>query len=86
LEQLSNVYQPTLPIVAVSGQAQMNIEPEASEARVPFGMGTPAAKAFGSVVRTALPKVGLEPTPTCVDRILNPARLPFRHFGGGICQ
>jgi hypothetical protein len=28
-----------------------------------------------------LPKVGLEPTPTCVDRILSPARLPFRHFG-----
>jgi hypothetical protein len=28
-----------------------------------------------------MPKEGLEPTPTCVDRILNPARLPFRHFG-----
>jgi hypothetical protein len=28
-----------------------------------------------------MPKVGLEPTPTCVDRILSPARLPFRHFG-----
>ena len=25
--------------------------------------------------------MGLEPTPTCVDRILSPARLPFRHFG-----
>jgi hypothetical protein len=28
-----------------------------------------------------MPKVGLEPTPPCEDRILNPARLPFRHFG-----
>ncbi len=28
-----------------------------------------------------MPKEGLEPSPTCVDRILNPARLPFRHFG-----
>jgi hypothetical protein len=25
--------------------------------------------------------VGLEPTPSCLDRILSPARLPFRHFG-----
>ncbi len=31
--------------------------------------------------KSLLPKVGLEPTPTCVDRILSPARLPFRHFG-----
>src|SRR5262245_39676272 len=31
--------------------------------------------------RGSVPKVGLEPTPTCVDRILSPARLPFRHFG-----
>jgi Phage integrase family len=30
---------------------------------------------------TELPKVGLEPTLTCVNRILSPARLPFRHFG-----
>ena len=30
-----------------------------------------------------LPKVGLEPTPPCGDRILSPARLPFRHFGAG---
>jgi hypothetical protein len=29
----------------------------------------------------AIPKVGLEPTPPCGDRILSPARLPFRHFG-----
>jgi hypothetical protein len=28
-----------------------------------------------------IPKVGLEPTPPCGDRILSPARLPFRHFG-----
>jgi hypothetical protein len=28
-----------------------------------------------------VPKVGLEPTPSCEDRILSPARLPFRHFG-----
>ena len=28
-----------------------------------------------------MPKVGLEPTPSCLDRILSPARLPFRHFG-----
>ena len=25
--------------------------------------------------------MGLEPTPPCGDRILSPARLPFRHFG-----
>ena len=25
--------------------------------------------------------MGLEPTPSCEDRILSPARLPFRHFG-----
>ena len=31
-----------------------------------------------------MPKVGLEPTLTCVNRILSPARLPFRHFGSGI--
>src|SRR5881409_3605964 len=31
--------------------------------------------------KSLVPKVGLEPTPTCVDRILSPARLPFRHFG-----
>jgi len=30
-----------------------------------------------------IPKVGLEPTPPCGDRILSPARLPFRHFGIG---
>src|SRR3954452_5616725 len=34
-----------------------------------------------TLARSGVPKVGLEPTPTCVDRILNPARLPFRHFG-----
>ena len=28
-----------------------------------------------------MPKVGLEPTLSCENRILNPARLPFRHFG-----
>jgi hypothetical protein len=28
-----------------------------------------------------LPEEGLEPTLTCVNRILNPARLPFRHSG-----
>ena len=34
-----------------------------------------------------VPKVGLEPTPPCGDRILSPARLPFRHFGcGGVCK
>src|SRR5262249_4639891 len=30
---------------------------------------------------SSVPKVGLEPTPPCGDRILSPARLPFRHFG-----
>ena len=30
---------------------------------------------------SSMPKVGLEPTLTCVNRILSPARLPFRHFG-----
>ena len=33
--------------------------------------------------RVVVPKVGLEPTPSCEDRILSPARLPFRHFGSG---
>ena len=33
--------------------------------------------------KSLLPKVGLEPTPPCGDRILSPARLPFRHFGQG---
>ena len=28
-----------------------------------------------------MPEEGLEPTPTCVERILNPSRLPFRHSG-----
>ena len=28
-----------------------------------------------------IPEVGVEPTPSCEDRILSPARLPFRHFG-----
>ena len=28
-----------------------------------------------------VPKVGLEPTRPCGHWILNPARLPFRHFG-----
>jgi hypothetical protein len=31
-----------------------------------------------------VPKVGLEPTPSCEDRILSPARLPFRHFGSRV--
>lgn len=30
---------------------------------------------------SGIPKVGLEPTRPCGHRILNPARLPFRHFG-----
>lgn len=28
-----------------------------------------------------VPEVGVEPTPSCEDRILSPARLPFRHSG-----
>jgi hypothetical protein len=40
---------------------------------------------FGTAARNRrkflVPKVGLEPTPSCLDRILSPARLPFRHFG-----
>lgn len=38
---------------------------------------------FLSALNTTLlvPKVGLEPTHCCQYRILNPARLPFRHFG-----
>ena len=31
--------------------------------------------------KSPMPKAGLEPTPPCGDRILSPARLPFRHFG-----
>ena len=34
--------------------------------------------------KVRVPKVGLEPTPSCEDRILSPARLPFRHFGSHI--
>ena len=30
-----------------------------------------------------MPEVGVEPTPRCRDRILSPARLPFRHSGSG---
>ena len=30
-----------------------------------------------------MPKVGVEPTPCFQERILNPPRLPFRHFGRG---
>jgi hypothetical protein len=30
---------------------------------------------------SVVPKVGLEPTLPCGNRILSPARLPFRHFG-----
>jgi hypothetical protein len=28
-----------------------------------------------------MPEEGLEPTPPCEERILNPPRLPFRHSG-----
>ena len=28
-----------------------------------------------------MPKEGVEPSPTCVERCLRPQRLPFRHFG-----
>ena len=28
-----------------------------------------------------MPEEGLEPTATCVERILSPSRLPFRHSG-----
>ena len=31
-----------------------------------------------------MPEVGLEPTLTCVNWILSPARLPFRHSGWGL--
>jgi hypothetical protein len=34
-----------------------------------------------ALISLEVPKVGLEPTPPCGDRILSPARLPFRHFG-----
>ena len=37
----------------------------------------PCRKSFTSII---LAKVGLEPTLTCVNRILSPARLPFRHL------
>jgi hypothetical protein len=33
-----------------------------------------------SRINLLLAKVGLEPTPSCEDRILSPARLPFRHL------
>jgi hypothetical protein len=35
----------------------------------------------GSASITQVPEVGLEPTPSCEDWILSPARLPFRHSG-----
>jgi len=40
-------------------------------------------KPMDSDVSKGVPKERLELSPTCVDRILNPARLPFRHFGPG---
>src|SRR5437667_3902764 len=33
------------------------------------------------VCRLLLEKKKIEPTPSCEERILSPARLPFRHFG-----
>jgi hypothetical protein len=41
----------------------------------------PLFASFRFALKFLLPKVGLEPTPSCLDRILSPARLPFRHFG-----
>ena len=36
---------------------------------------------LAAVADRIVPKVGLEPTHPCGHRILNPTRLPFRHFG-----
>jgi hypothetical protein len=43
--------------------------------------GTGRARRRLPCISHTVPKVGLEPTPSCEDRILSPARLPFRHFG-----
>ncbi len=43
----------------------------------------PASRPPSAPIRrnSLVPKVGLEPTPPCGERILSPSRLPFRHFG-----
>jgi hypothetical protein len=58
------------------------ISAKRSPVKQPDGGILEAFFGFSAICRKSLmPKEGLEPSPTCVDRILNPARLPFRHFG-----
>ena len=46
-----------------------------------FTRKAPIRRAQGGEERSKIPEVGVEPTPPCEDRILSPARLPFRHSG-----
>src|SRR3954463_1845186 len=68
----------TVPVSPERRQVEMKHEPGA---RGTEDSSPPVAHAPDSPPRS-VPKVGLEPTPSCEDRILSPARLPFRHFGG----
>src|SRR4051795_12784258 len=67
----------TVPVSPERRQVEMKHEPGA---RGTEDSSPPVAHAPDSPPRS-VPKVGLEPTPSCEDRILSPARLPFRHFG-----
>ena len=40
-------------------------------------------RAIRQPIQALVPKVGVEPTTPFGERILNPPRLPFRHFGSG---
>jgi hypothetical protein len=71
------------PIRGISGDVlRLNADDRNA---APAQQKTPENQSF-SGESVVLPKVGLEPTPTCVDRILSPARLPFRHFGGSAAR
>src|SRR3954447_21650200 len=67
----------TVPVSPERRQVEMKHEPGA---RGTEDSSPPVSHAPDSPPRS-VPKVGLEPTPSCEDRILSPARLPFRHFG-----
>lgn len=75
------------------GKMSMRLITEMAMRAERAGPRRPARSAFGgektdshASLSWKVPKVGLEPTPSCEDRILSPARLPFRHFGLGQCQ
>src|SRR5690606_9631482 len=58
-----------------------------SRSREPPSIGQGVRQGANGVSRSAtkrrgeVPEVGVEPTRPCGHRILNPARLPFRHSG-----